>query len=158
MRIRKEIEHWNWRRFFTLYAFIIIFNGTFYILAYARDLQFFLSPSFWINLGAMPLLLASGVTFSARNITLFINDYETIPDFRSVLLKHTLSKNLAVQHETEHLIVFKPTNWFYRMANAWGKTELVELRWGTEITISGPTHRIQQIEDSLIWNKDFKTK
>lgn len=61
-----------------------------------------------------------------------------------------------MQSETEYNLVFKPTNWFYRLGNSWGKTEYVTVNWGTEVIISGPTHRIQQIKDSLKWNRDFK--
>lgn len=157
MRIRKEIENWNWKKFLMLYGAFLLFYGIFYIVGgYLQHFENFFKPAFWINIGLIPLMLAGGVTYSSRNSTLYINDYESIPEFKNALLKHTLNTNLTVKSETEQSIVFKPANWFYRLANSWGTTEHVTLHWGTEIIISGPGHRIQEIDDSLRWNKDFK--
>lgn len=157
MRTRIEVENWNWKRFLMLYGAVLFSYGIFYVISgYFLHFTNFFSISFWINIGLYPLLLASGVTYGSRNNMLYINDFESIHDFKTSLLKHILNKKLVVLKETETGIVFKPTNWFYRIANSWNTTEHVTLHWGTEITLSGPSHRIQQIDDSLKWNKDFK--
>lgn len=157
MRIRTEVESWSLRIFLTVFGILFILYAIIYsIFGWLDDFENFLKWSTWVNVFLLPLMLAATFSYSARKTTLYINDYESIPEFKSALLKHILNKNLVVLSETEQGIVFKPTNWFYRLANSWGKTEYLNLQWGTEIIISGPSHRIQQIDDSLRWNKDFR--
>jgi hypothetical protein len=87
---------------------------------------------------------------------LYINDYETITDFREKLKLKILAENMELESDDSERTIYKPKNWLFKIFNAWQGSEKLSVGWGTEIVIEGSLKKITIIEDVLTWNKDFK--
>lgn len=161
MRIRKEIEKWNWRTFAKIFALFFIIYNTFIWLGAWVDQDAFIEGSkllFWVINGvALPLMLALTVSYTTRGGTLFINDFKHIPSFKEKLHWH-ITKNSFVDVAIEpERWEFKPRSAFYRMMKSWFNSENLVVEVGEEIVVKGPLRKIGSLEDVLTWNADFKT-
>ncbi|NJM24698.1 MAG: hypothetical protein HC859_03460 [Bacteroidia bacterium] len=160
MRIRKEIEKWNWRTFATVFAvFFIIYNVFTWLGAWVDKEAFYEGSKlmFWVINGfALPLMLGVTVSFTMRGAKLFINDFKAIPSFKEKLHWHIARNGFVdVVIEPEHW-AFKPKSVYYRLMKSWFNSENLLVEVGDEIVIKGPLRKISGLEDVLTGNADFK--
>lgn len=112
MRIRKEIASWNGKRFIRIaLVLFVLLNAVIVLLQLLTGRPLFDSYN-WV-LGVMqPVLLASIFTYSSREATLFINDYQNIESFQDKLNKSITEKGMARQSSTGSLAYFAPARGF----------------------------------------------
>ncbi len=111
----------------------------------------------WLTMGVFyPLLLSAITTTSSRSLTITLDDFQTIPDFRKKLLS-IATDGFAIIKDEPTLTELKPTSWFYKTLYFWTRSENVTIRWtDDEVVIDGSQRKVSTIEDSLTWNKMFK--
>jgi hypothetical protein len=159
MRIRKEISPWNGKMFIriTLIVFVI-YNG---LMLLAKTLDgdalFSLSYTWLFNCIIQPLVFASIFTNASRKMTLFINDFQNIDSFEDKLNTNILNKGMSANQGDDNTAHYVATGWFYKLFNHWDRTETVSVKWGNEVVIKGSSRIVSQVEDSLTWNKAFKS-
>lgn len=158
MRLRKEISKWSVKTFLKLAGILlVIFFGFYLITAWIdgalndMNLQYILF--FCV---CYPALLASILTNGFRTGTLYVNDYQSIPDFQKKLKLKILHENMTIESETAEQTVYKPGKGFFSLFNAWKGSEKITATWGEEIVLSGSLRKVSALEDILTWNKDFK--
>ena len=162
MRIRKEVEKWSAALFLKLLLVLGILYNTFFLLAgYADGGDSLFEPErilFWaLNGLLMPLMLSLTLSFSIRNASLFINDFQSITNFQEKLVRHISTGGFTVHQKTTEAIHFIPTSWYYKILKSWFGTENLKLTIGQEIILTGPLKKIATFEDILTWNEDFKS-
>jgi predicted permease len=161
MRIRKEVSTWSLKIFLILLISLLIIYNLFYLLAgYFQETEFFSNNYFWtwILLAIFnPLVLSMILTTVFRTSSLFITDYENIEGFQDKLKTIVLSRNLKIELELEKVVVFTPTNWFFKLFNAWFETEKLTIQWEREIIIHGPLKKISALEDALTFDTALKS-
>lgn len=157
MRIRKEISKWSVKTFLKLAGILlVIFNLFIFLSAYIDHTVADVNDSFvWMAGVFYPLLLASIATTGFRTGTLYINDYQAIPDFKEKLNAKIVKENMVIESETENQTMYKPGGGYFSLFNAWGGTEKLTANWGEEIILSGSLRKVTALEDILTWNKDF---
>lgn len=157
MRIRKEISKWSVKTFLKVAGLLLVlFNLFIFLAAYIDHNITDLNRSFvWMAGLFYPLLLASIATTGFRTGTLYINDYQVIPDFKEKLKSKIEKENMVIDSETENQTLYKPRGGYFSLFNAWGGTEKLTATWGEEIVLSGSLRKVTALEDILTWNKDF---
>lgn len=158
MRIRKEISKWSVKTFLKLAGILlVVFNLFIFLSAYMDHSITDVNQSFvWMSGVFYPLLLASIATTGFRTGTLYINDYQAIPDFKEKLKAKIKQENMTVVSETTDQTVYKPGGGYFSLLKAWGGTEMLTATWCEEIVLSGSLRKITVLEDILTWNKEFK--
>jgi hypothetical protein len=137
--------------------FLVVFNGFYFLLVYLND-------SFdqvnYVNqmvlLVIQPFFLSSILTLNFRTCTLYINDYHTITDFAQKLNSKIIKENMRVESDSEQKTVYYPETRFSKLFNHWRGAEKVTVTWGEELSVHGSGKKISDLEDFLMWNKDFK--
>lgn len=157
MRIRKEISKWSVKTFLKVAGLLLVlFNLFIFLAAYIDHNITDLNRSFvWMAGLFYPLLLASIATTGFRTGTLYINDYQVIPDFKEKLKSKIEKENMVIDSETENQTLYKPRGGYFSLFNAWGGTEKLTANWSEEIVLSGSLRKVTALEDILTWNKDF---
>lgn len=161
MRIRKEVSPWNIKPFLIMTSALLIIYNVFFLFSgyFNKDDFFTFGNAFWSWLLlaiANPLILSALITSSFRVATLYVNDYQNIPDFKGKLDKHIQSENMKVIHNEPTLTVYTPKHWFYGMFKAWHGSENLAVHWKEEVVITGALRKVSVMEDKFTWNKDFK--
>lgn len=158
MRIRKEISKWSVKTFLKLAGILlVVFNLFIFLSAYMDHSITDVNQSFvWMSGVFYPLLLASIATTGFRTGTLYINDYQAIPDFKEKLKAKIKHENMTVVSDTTDQTVYKPGGGYFSLFKAWGGTEMLTATWREEIVLSGSLRKITVLEDILTWNKEFK--
>lgn len=158
MRIRKEISKWSVKTFLKVAGLLLVlFNLFIFLAAYIDHNITDLNRGFvWMAGLFYPLLLASIATTGFRTGTLYINDYQAIPDFKEKLKSKIEKENMIIESETENQTLYKPRGGYFSLFNAWGGTEKLTANWGEEIVLSGSLRKVTVLEDILTWNNEFK--
>ncbi|MBL7856113.1 MAG: hypothetical protein JNM57_00375 [Cyclobacteriaceae bacterium] len=161
MRTRKEIERWRWKKWLILFiAFGTVYNLFILLAGYLDGDGMFSSTDrvlFWAMNGLiLPLMISITLSFSVRNASLFINDFNDLLNFHDKLLFHITKKGFRIQEQTKTIIHLTPTSWFYKLLKSWFGTEDIYITLADEIVIRGPLKKISDVEDILTWNPDFK--
>ncbi len=159
MRIRKEISKWSIKTFLKLAGILLVlFNLFTFLTAYMDHSVWDVSVGFILMAGIFyPLLLASIATTGFRTGTLYINDYQALPNFKEKLKSRIEKENMVIESETDGQTMYKPKGGYYSFFNAWGSTEKLTATWGDEIVLNGSLRKVTVLEDVLTWNKDFKS-
>ena len=141
----------------TLIVFVI-YNG---LMLLARTLDgdalFSLSYTWIFNCIIQPLVFASIFTNASRKMTLFINDFQNIDSFEDKLNTSILNKETRANQRDDNTTHYAATGLFFSLFNNWDGTETVSVKWGNEVVIEGSSRIVSQVEDSLTWNKVFKS-
>lgn len=158
MRIRKEITKWSIVMFAKVTSVLLALFNFFYLTAAYLDQSISdINPLNWLIMCILyPIMLSAILNNGFRKGILYINEYENIADFDTKIKSKILKENMVVESETRDYIVYKPKNWIFKIFNAWQGSEKLAVRWGTEVVIEGSLKKINNIEDILNWNKDFK--
>lgn len=90
-------------------------------------------------------------------MTLFINDFQNIDSFEDKLNTSILNKGMSTNQRGDNIAHYVATGWFYKLFNNWDGTETVRVKWGNEVVIEGSSRIVSQVEDSLTWNRVFKS-
>lgn len=159
MRIRKEISKWSIKTFLKLAGLLLVIFNLFTLLAaYMDHTVWDVSLNFTLFAGLFyPLMLASILTTSFRTATLYINDYQSMADFKEKLKSKIDKENMAIESETDGRTIYKPRDGYYSLFNAWSGTEKLTATWGDEIVLSGSLRKVTVLEDVLTWNKEFRS-
>ncbi|HRJ29070.1 MAG TPA: hypothetical protein PLV21_09740 [Cyclobacteriaceae bacterium] len=159
MRIRKEISKWSIKTFLKLAGLLLVIFNLFTLLAaYIDHSVWDVSLNFTMIAGIFyPLLLASILTTGFRTGTLYINDYQSMVDFKEKLKSKIEKENMVIESEINNHAVYRPRGGYYSLFNAWRGTEKLTATWGDEIVLSGSLRKVTALEDVLTWNKEFRT-
>ncbi|MBX2899040.1 MAG: hypothetical protein KF775_05305 [Cyclobacteriaceae bacterium] len=159
MRIRKEVANWNIKLFIkTTLILLVVLNGLLFFINYLSGrppFEYFMVS--WVVAFLQPVLLASVFAYNARKVLLFVNDYQPIDSFREKLNTVILGNGTQIESADATQTTYIATGWFYRLFSLWGRTEVVRVQWGNQVVVEGQGRLISQIEDSLTWNKMFRT-
>jgi hypothetical protein len=103
-----------------------------------------------------PLILSAITTTGFRSSTITIVDSQSIPEFRKKLLLFAL-KGYKITLDQPTKTFLTPTTWFFKIFKAWSGSENIWIQWSDqEVIIHGSQRKVSQIEDTLIWNNQFK--
>lgn len=153
MRIRKETGPWNWNAFLKVAGITAFFYALFLVLDFFGGDGIRLTSWFYVIF--YPIVFGSIYANSMRPARVFVNDHQSISEFKNQLLEKLTKEDYDLVHSGENTIA-TPGRGFRKLAQRWFGSEQITITWGEEIVVSGSTRPVSWIEDVLTWNPAFR--
>ena len=158
MSIKTERQAFQWKAFLGVYLMIAFTLTVIYLLIeyLDNDEPAFYQRAYWIVI--YPLLFTSTMLNNFRRATLIISEFNEVTQFYDKLNRRIDQFRLKELSSSENTRVLTPASWFKALFNNWFSSEVMEITTlDDKVIITAPAYRISQLEDTLTWNKDFKS-